>query len=199
MFTGIIQALGTIARIDETEGGRRLRIESEAVAGFGLAPGDSVAVDGACLTALDPDEGGFVADVSRETLRLTTLSELAPGDAVNLEPALRAGDALGGHMVTGHVDGLATLASLEPSGDNRVLAFDVPEELARYVARKGSVTLSGVSLTVNRVEGSRFWLNLIPHTLAVTTLGRLEPGDAVNLEVDLVARYLERLLADTEH
>ena len=194
MFTGIIKAQGRIASIQPTSGGKRLRIECDRLAEFALAVGDSIAVNGVCLTALEPNANSFFADASQETLSLTTLGRLAAGSIVNLEPALRAGDPLGGHLVSGHVDGIAALVEREQLGDNRRLRFEAPEALARYIAHKGSVTLDGVSLTVNRVEGARFDLNLIPHTLAVTTLGGLVPGDAVNLEVDQLARYMERLL-----
>ncbi len=155
--------------------------------------GDSICVSGACLTMLDPAGRQFSADVSQETLSLTTLGRLQEGQPVNLELALRAEDRLGGHLVTGHVDGLATLLSRRPDGRAERLEFEVPEHLARYVARKGSVCLDGVSLTVNSVQGRRFSVCLIPHTLEITTLGALGPGGHVNLEVDLVARYLERL------
>lgn len=198
MFTGIVQALGRIAAAESRAGGQRFRIESDAIAAFGLGVGDSVAVNGVCLTALMPEAGAFQADASPETLSLTTLGRLEVGSSVNLEPALKAGDALGGHMVSGHVDGMARLVDSEAAGDNRILRFEAPATLARYIAHKGSVTLDGVSLTVNRVDGSTFELNLIPHTLEVTTLGRLSPGDPVNLEVDLIARYLERLLEQRE-
>jgi riboflavin synthase len=194
MFTGIVRALGRITEAKPEAGGRRFRIESDAIAAFGLSVGDSVAVSGVCLTALSPDAAAFQADASPETLSLTTLGRLQVGSTVNLEPALQAGDALGGHMVSGHVDGTARLIDFESAGDNRILRFEAPASLSRYIAPKGSVTLDGVSLTVNRVDGSEFELNLIPHTLEVTTLGRLEPGDPVNLEADLIARYLERLL-----
>jgi riboflavin synthase len=194
MFTGIIKAQGRIGRLDDTTGGKRLRIECDRLAEFAPAVGDSIAVNGVCLTALEPESTSFVADASRETLNLTTLGQLQAGATVNLEPALRAGDPLGGHLVSGHVDGIAVLVEREQLGDNRRLRFEAPATLARYIAHKGSVTLDGVSLTVNRVEGNRFDLNLIPHTLAVTTLGSLMPGDAVNLEVDQLARYMERLL-----
>ncbi|MDT8450460.1 MAG: riboflavin synthase [Wenzhouxiangellaceae bacterium] len=193
MFTGIIKARGRVASLTPTSAGRRLVVECGALPEFTLAVGDSIAVSGVCLTALEPEDRRFAADVSPETLALTTLGGLAPGDAVNLEPALRAGDPLGGHLVSGHVDGLAELLDVRPEGDNRRMRFEAPASLARYIAPKGSVTLDGVSLTVNRVEHNRFELNLIPHTLAVTTLGALEPGDKVNLEVDPIARYVERL------
>jgi riboflavin synthase len=199
MFTGIVKAQGRVADIQAASGGKRFSIESQAVGGFGLQPGDSVAVNGVCLTALEPDLRSFAADASPETLNLTTLGALEVGAGVNLEPALKAGDALGGHMVSGHVDGMAVLADVEPAGDNRILRFEAPRTLSRYIAHKGSVTLDGVSLTVNRVDGHRFELNLIPHTLEVTTLGGLAPGDRVNLEVDLIARYLERLLEQRDH
>jgi len=194
MFTGIVKARGRLSRIAPTAGGKRLRIESDALAGFALVPGDSIAVNGVCLTALAPEAAAFEADASRETLDLTTLGRLEAGAEVNLEPALKAGDALGGHLVSGHVDGIATLVEVEPLGDNRRMRFEAPATLARYIAHKGSVTLDGVSLTVNRVDGAMFELNLIPHTLEITTLGALGPGDPVNLEVDQIARYLERLL-----
>ncbi|MFU8878041.1 MAG: riboflavin synthase [Wenzhouxiangellaceae bacterium] len=194
MFTGIVKARGRLSRISSTAGGKRLRIESDALAGFALVPGDSIAVNGVCLTALAPEAAAFEADASRETLQLTTLGRLQAGAEVNLEPALKAGDALGGHLVSGHVDGIATLVEVEPLGDNRRMRFEAPATLARYIAHKGSVTLDGVSLTVNRVDGAMFELNLIPHTLEITTLGALGPGDPVNLEVDQIARYLERLL-----
>lgn len=194
MFTGIIKAQGRIRALQATSGGKRFAVSLPRAAGIALNEGDSIAVNGVCLTALAPEPEGFAADASAETLGLTTLDRLAVGSTVNLEPALAAGQPLGGHLVSGHVDGIAVLAECEALGDNRRLAFDAPAALARYIAPKGSVTLDGVSLTVNRVDARRFELNLIPHTLAVTTLGRLEPGDQVNLEVDQIARYLERLL-----
>jgi riboflavin synthase len=160
-----------------------------------LGLGESVAVSGACLTVVARDGGRFVADVSRETLALTTLGELKPGAAVNLEAALRAGDPLGGHLVSGHVDGIAEVVSLH--GDARSLRVEVqaPAALARFLASKGSVALDGVSLTINEVQEARFGINLIPHTMERTTLGRLASGRRLNLEVDQLARYLERLLA----
>lgn len=195
MFTGIVRAQGRIARVEQVDGGRRIVIHAASLSRFGLATGDSVAVSGVCLTALDLEPEHFAADASRETLDLTTLGRLEAGDAVNLEPALKAGDALGGHLVSGHVDGMARLTEARPDGNSQRLRFEAPPTLSRYIAPKGSVTLDGVSLTVNSVDGNAFELNLIPHTLEVTTLGQLRPGDAVNLEVDQIARYLERLLA----
>ena len=160
----------------------------------GLHIGDSVCVQGCCLTVTELIGRAFAADVSRETLSLTTLGDLAVGSAVNLEPSLKAGDALGGHLVSGHVDGVAEVASVAGDARSTRVRITVPEHLARYIARKGSVAIDGVSLTVNDVEGATFGINLIPHTQQVTTLGRLKPGTCVNLEVDQVARYVERLL-----
>lgn len=199
MFTGIIRAMGCIGAAERGSAGARLSIECPELDSWRLATGDSVAVAGVCLTALEIGAGTFAADVSAETLARTGLGALAPGDPVNLEPALAAGDALGGHLVTGHVDGLARLESRTPEGESVRMRFVVPEALARFVAEKGAVTLDGVSLTVNRVDGSAFEVNLIPHTLRVTTLGRLQDNDRVNLEVDLIARYVDRLLEARKH
>lgn len=193
MFTGIVQAVGTVSRITPAEAGCRMRIDCAELAPGSWREGDSVAVAGCCLTALAIDQAGFSADLSAETLERTSLGGLESRAPVNLEPALAVGDRLGGHLVTGHVDGLAEVVSIRPAGESRIFRFRVPEALARFIAEKGSVTLDGVSLTVNAVDGRAFEVNLIPHTLAVTTLGRLEPGHRVNLEVDLLARYLERL------
>ncbi|TVQ30060.1 MAG: riboflavin synthase [Wenzhouxiangella sp.] len=199
MFTGIIQAMGTVAGIKRQHDGARLRIDCPELEPDRWQAGDSVAVAGCCLTALDMDARGFSADLSGETLARTSLGQLGENSRVNLEPALAVGDRLGGHLVTGHVDGLARLVMLTQLGDNWRLRFRVPAALARFVAEKGSVTLDGVSLTVNTVDGDEFEVNIIPHTLAVTTLGKLEEGQAVNLEVDLVARYLDRLLAQRDN
>jgi riboflavin synthase len=193
MFTGIVQAVGTVVDKTPAEAGCRLRIECAALEPGRWREGDSVSVAGCCLTALDIDHTAFSADLSAETLERTSLGRLERGSPVNLEPALALGERLGGHLVSGHVDGLAEVVSIRPSGDSRVLRFTAPAALARYIAEKGSVTLDGVSLTVNAVDGRDFEINLIPHTLAVTTLGQLESGSRVNLEVDLLARYLERL------
>lgn len=195
MFTGIVQAVGEIAAADDSDAGRRLRIHCRALRPDAWRTGDSVAVAGCCLSALAPGADGFAADVSAETLARTTLGSLGPGDAVNLEPALAMGERLGGHLVSGHVDDTAEVVECRDAGDSRVLRLAASEALAGYVAVKGSVTLDGVSLTVNAVDGARFEVNLIPHTLANTTLGRVGGGDRLNLEVDLLARYLARLLA----
>lgn len=194
MFTGIVQALGRIAELHSDGGDLRLHIESAQVDAARRALGASVAVNGVCLTVAAPTPDGFWADVSRETLEVTTLAALRTGAAVNLEPALRAGDALGGHLVTGHVDGVAEVRSVTADARSTRVELAAPAGLRRYLASKGSVTLDGVSLTVNEVGESTFGVNLIPHTLQVTTLGTLRPGSRVNLEVDALARYVERLL-----
>jgi len=199
MFTGIVQDVGRIAAIEAREGDTRLTI---AVVRLDLAPvheGDSICVQGCCVTALAIDARArtFEADLSRETLTLTTLGALQRGAPVNLEPSLRAGDPLGGHLVSGHVDGIARVVARTGDARSLRLELEVPRDLARYIARKGSVTLDGVSLTVNEVEGARFGVNLIPHTQTVTTLGRLEVDSTANLEVDALARYIERLLGDS--
>lgn len=195
MFTGIIQSLGTITRIEPCGGDVRLHIDAGALDLSDVAPGDSIAVSGVCLTALDPAGRSFVADVSNETLGLTTLGDAEAGTAVNLEKALRLSDRLGGHLVTGHVDGLAEVIAIEADGRSQRWCFRVPSGLARYIARKGSVCMDGVSLTVNAVHEDEFEVNLIPHTLELTTFSRRGIGDAVNIEVDLMARYAERLFA----
>ena len=193
MFTGIIQALGRITRIEPRGGDVRLHIETGSLDLSDVAPGDSIAVSGVCLTALEPSAQGFVADVSNETLGLTTLGDAAEGDTVNLEKALRLADRLGGHLVTGHIDGLAEVTAIETDARSQRWCFRVPSGLSRYIARKGSVCIDGVSLTVNAVDGDEFEVNLIPHTQEVTTFSRRKVGDAVNIEVDLMARYAERL------
>ena len=193
MFTGIIQALGRITRIEPRGGDVRLHIETGSLDLSDVAPGDSIAVSGVCLTALEPSVQGFFADVSNETLGLTTLGDAAEGDVVNLEKALRLADRLGGHLVTGHVDGLAEVTAIEIDARSQRWCFRVPSGLSRYIARKGSVCIDGVSLTVNAVDGDEFEVNLIPHTQQVTTFSQRRVGDAVNIEVDLMARYAERL------
>jgi riboflavin synthase len=198
MFTGIVQEIGEIRRFELLAGAggasdRRIEVACSIIPRERLELGASVSVDGVCLTVVAHGAGSFFADVSGETLSVTTLAAREAGARVNLEPALRAGDSLGGHWVSGHVDGIAEVVSA--AGDARSLRVELaaPDALARYVARKGSVTLDGVSLTVNEVVGSKFSINLIPHTLEVTTLGRLKPGTKLNLEIDLLARYVERL------
>jgi riboflavin synthase len=195
MFTGIIQDVGRIQQRDMRDGDMRLTIAVDQLDLARVAVGDSICVQGVCLTVAALTDRSFSADVSRETLALTTLGELEHLAAVNLEPALRAGDALGGHLVSGHVDGIATVIAVTLDARSSRVTVQAPVDLARYIARKGSVTLDGVSLTVNDVDATRFGINLIPHTLAVTTLGRLTSGARVNLEIDQVARYVERLAA----
>lgn len=192
MFTGIVQAVGRIERFDPSGAGARIRVHAGGLDLSDVAIGDSIAVNGCCLTVVARDGQGFEMDVSRETLDCT--AGFAPGAHLNLEKALRANDRLGGHLVTGHVDGIGRVLAVEPTGDNRVLRFSMPAALARYVARKGSVTVNGVSLTVNVAGADGFAVNLIPHTLGATNLGALRAGDAVNLEIDLIARYVERML-----
>jgi len=201
MFTGIIQAVGTLARRESRGGDLRIAVDAKALAGridaARLAVGESVAVNGACLTVVAIANGCFEADVSQETLRLTTLGDLAQGARVNLEAALRAGDPLGGHIMSGHVDGRARVAGLAMEGRSLRLEMEVPEGLARYIAAKGSVALDGVSLTVNEVTGRRFVVNLIPHTLEATNFRDLAAGRELNLEVDMLARYVERGLVQS--
>ncbi|MBI1394741.1 MAG: riboflavin synthase [Betaproteobacteria bacterium] len=192
MFTGIIQAVGTIAHFEANGEGARLHVRTPGWDLADVALGDSIAVNGCCLTVVSKDADAFAADLSRETLDCT--AGFLPGARLNLEKALRASDRLGGHLVTGHVDGVGEVTEVEAIGDNRRYAFRLPDALGRYVARKGSVTVNGVSLTVNTVDGDLFSVNLIPHTLAETNLGQLKVGDRVNLEVDLIARYVERML-----
>jgi riboflavin synthase len=195
MFTGIIQDVGRILALEALGGDTRLTVAVDRLDLARVAPGDSIAVAGVCLTALALDARAFSADVSRETLALTTIGDWRVGRRVNLEPALRAGDALGGHLVSGHVDGVAEVSTRADDARSQRFRIRVPQALARYIARKGSVALDGVSLTVNTVEQQEFEVNLVPHTLAATTLAGLGVGDRVNLEVDQIARYTERLLA----
>lgn len=197
MFTGIVQAVGTIEAITplqgEMRGGVRLTVEAGGLELSDVEVGDSVCVQGACLTVVAIAGGRLSFDVSRETLDCTT--GLAHPGNVNLETSLGLGDKLGGHLVTGHVDGVGEVLAFESAGESVLLHLRAPAGLAKYVARKGSICVDGVSLTVNRVDGDAFEINLIPHTLSVTTLARLAPGTRVNLEVDLIARYVERMLA----
>jgi riboflavin synthase len=192
MFTGIIAAVGTVATVQPTAGGVRLRIEAGGLSLADVAVGDSIAVNGVCLTVIALAADAFETDVSRETLGCT--AGFAAGARVNLEKALRLADRLGGHLVSGHVDGIGMVSRCEAAGDNRLLRIAPPAAVARYVARKGSVAVNGVSLTVNEVTGDDFCVNLIPHTLAATNLGALQAGERVNLEADLIARHVERLL-----
>jgi riboflavin synthase len=193
MFTGIIVATGRVASLAEKGGDLELGIDAAALDFTRMAVGDSVSVQGACLTVTRKEGTRFYADVSRETMDKTTLGVLVSGSNVNLEPSLRAGDALGGHWVSGHVDAVGTLRALAPDARSQRLEFELPASLMRFVAPKGSICVDGVSLTVNTVEGRRFGVNIIPHTLKATTLGELAVGDGVNIEIDVIARYLDRL------
>lgn len=194
MFTGIVQGVGRIRAVEPRGGDVTLWIETGPVPLADVQTGGSIAVSGACLTATRIEGNAFAADVSRETLSLTTLGQARDGTRVNIEKALQAGQALGGHYVTGHVDGVGEVVSRHDDARSVRVEFEVPPELARYVARKGSICVDGVSLTVNGVSGRRFDVNLVPHTLDLTILGDYRPGTRVNLEVDIIARYLERML-----
>lgn len=198
MFTGIIESLGQIAEAAQVGGDRRMLIAAPAGYLKDAQLGDSIAVNGVCLTAVEFRKDGFAADLSAETLSATTAAQWSVGTAVNLERALTPSKPLGGHLVSGHVDGVGRLLKKFEEARSWRMVIEVPKELARYVARKGSICIDGVSLTVNEVSASTFGVNIVPHTMAHTTLGRLKEGDAVNLEVDQIARYLERLLAARE-
>jgi riboflavin synthase len=191
MFTGIITAVGRIAEVKASPGGVRVSIDAGGLPLEDVALGDSIAVSGVCLTVVRVDAGAFEVDVSEETLACATGFET--GAPVNLEKALRLSDRLGGHLVSGHVDARGVVERFDAAGDNRLLEITLPRELSRYIARKGSVAVDGVSLTINAVEGHRFSVNLIPHTVANTNFARLRPGMSVNIEVDLLARYIERM------
>ena len=198
MFTGIVQTTGTVAGTEKRGGDLRLVIHAPELAMAGIPPGESISVSGCCLTVLTGDDDALAFDVSNETLSLTTLGDLREGDRVNLEPALRLSDRLGGHLVSGHVDGTGMIDSIEPDARSQRWTLRAPPTLMRYIAAKGSICVDGVSLTVNEVDGHRFGVNLIPHTVAATTFGDRSVGDRVNLEVDLLARYIERMLSRPE-
>jgi len=195
MFSGIVAAVGQIKQLTPRNDGTptvRLTVDAGCLDLDDVTQGDSIACNGVCLTVVDKQDTCFCVDVSPETLSCTIGLD-APGP-INLEKALRLADRLGGHLVSGHVDGVGEVIRFDPVGDNRLLEIRAPEPLAKYIARKGSITVNGVSLTTNSVSGACFTINLIPHTLEVTTLGRLHPGARVNLEIDLIARYVERML-----
>jgi riboflavin synthase len=195
VFTGIVQDVGRVQVLEPRGGDVHMVIEFDRLDLAGIRIGDSICVQGCCLTATELLGRAFAADVSRESLNLTTLGDLRPGTPVNLEPSLKAGDSLGGHLVSGHVDGVGSITAISGDARSQRLKVAVPPELARYIARKGSVAVDGVSLTINEVDGNVFGVNIIPHTQSVTTLGRLVVGTRVNLEIDQVARYVERLLS----
>lgn len=194
MFTGIIEAVGSVAALTPSGGDVTLRIDSGALDLGDVKLGDSIATNGVCLTVVALPGNGFCADVSAETLSLTSLGQLRVGSPVNLEKALLAGARLGGHLVSGHVDGLGTVLRLAADARSTRIDIEAPRELARYIAHKGSITVDGISLTVNQVDGAVFSLNIVPHTQQWTNIGNWQPGTRVNLEVDVIARYLERLL-----
>ncbi len=198
MFTGIIEALGRIAALQPRSGDLRVHVATNTLDLHGVAIGDSIATNGVCLTVVELPGDGYWADVSRESLAFTTIEQWRVGDAVNLERALTPQSRLGGHIVSGHVDGVGEVVSIVPEGDSRRISIAAPQELAPYLAAKGSITVDGVSLTVNEVSDQpdgtcHFALNIIPHTAEVTTLGALGPGSKVNLEIDVLARYLKRM------
>lgn len=193
MFTGIVAATGKVRHSQALEDGMRLTIEAGALDLSDVAVGDSIACNGVCLTVIDVGGGYFSVDVSRETLKCT--AGLDGNNPLNLEKALRLADRLGGHLVSGHVDGVGEVRKFERIGESHELVILAPQELAKYIARKGSIAVNGVSLTTNRVDGAEFSINLIPHTIEVTTLKHLAPGSRVNLEIDLIARYVERMMA----
>jgi riboflavin synthase len=197
VFSGLVRGVGRILERVDAGGDRRLTIGIAQVRMPRPEPGASVAVNGVCLTAVDCGVDRFETDVSAETLAVTTLGDLTAGTGVNLEPALKVGDPLDGHWVTGHVDGVGRIVTIEPAGGSLRLVVEAPAELGRYVARKGSIAVDGVSLTVNAVDDARFEVNVIPHTREMTVIGGYAPGHAVNIEVDIIARYLERLGRDS--
>ncbi|MGH8154185.1 MAG: riboflavin synthase [Rhodanobacteraceae bacterium] len=199
MFTGIVRSTGRVTGTEPRAGDLRITVEAPALGLADVAEGDSIAVSGCCLTVTGCERDELVFDVSRETLSVTTLGDLREGDRVNLEEALRLSDRLGGHLVSGHVDGIGTITAIGPDARSQRWTLEAPAALARFIAAKGSICVDGVSLTVNEVEGRQFGVNLIPHTVGQTTFGDRRVGDRVNLEVDMLARYVARLLANPEH
>ncbi|MBI3899109.1 MAG: riboflavin synthase [Gammaproteobacteria bacterium] len=195
MFTGIVEAVGVLRTIERRDGDVRAVIGAGTLDLADVKIGDSISTGGVCLTVSVLTADSFEVDISAETLACTTWNQRRVGDRLNLEKALAVGQRLGGHLVSGHVDGIGTLEARTAQDRSIVMRFAAPPALARYIAEKGSICIDGVSLTVNRIDGARFEVNLVPHTLEVTTLGQLQGGDAVNIEIDLIARYLERLLA----
>ena len=194
MFTGIISAIGDISELEQRDGDVRLTIRTGNLSLADVHLGDSIACNGACLTAVELTGEGFIADVSVETLNLTTIVNWQVGNRINLEKAMQASDRFGGHIVSGHVDGIGEVISLHEDARSWRFRIRAPRELAKYIAHKGSITVDGTSLTINKVEGAEFELNIVPHTMTHTVMGDYKVGTKVNLEVDLVARYLERLL-----
>ena len=193
MFTGIIQAKGSIQEVISSKEGAHLKINSNTLNLSDSKIGDSIAVDGVCLTLTELSEDWFSADVSNETMSCTTFSELSQGQRVNLERSLRLNQGIDGHLVSGHVDGIGEIHSIDEDGDSVRIKVEVQGDIMKYIANKGSICINGVSLTVNSVESNIFDVNIVPHTFSVTTLGELKPNSNVNLEIDLIARYVERL------
>jgi riboflavin synthase len=193
VFTGIVRERGTVSSIGGDESGVRLRVAAPEAAGQ-AAVGDSISISGVCLTVVAVEDGEVEFDAVAETLRRSSLGRLAAGDQVNVEPALRAGEPLGGHYVQGHVDGVGRVRSVESEGDGVLVVFEAPADVLRYCVEKGSIAIEGVSLTITHVDEDGFGVALVPHTLAETTLGALRPGDEVNLEADVLAKYVERLV-----
>lgn len=194
MFTGIVAALGKVERCQQKEGDLRVTLDVSGLDMADVSKGDSIAVNGTCLTAVEFDDRSFTADVSAETVALTSPKQWQVGARVNLEKALTPTTRLGGHLVMGHVDGKGRVAQIAPVGQSLLIEIEAPAHLARYIAKKGSVTLDGISLTVNRVDGRSFYLNIVPHTAEITNIKEWRVGGEVNLEVDVIARYLERLV-----
>ncbi len=194
MFTGIVKAVGAIASLQQHDGDIRLRVESPDLPWSDYEPGESIAVNGACLTVVALHDNGFETDVSIETLNVTALGQCAPGARVNLEPAMGFGERMGGHLVSGHIDCKGKITAIRSDGRSIRINIEIPEAYARYVAKKGSICVDGVSLTINEVSGCAFELNIIPHTIDTTIIGEYVVGTVVNIEVDLLARYIERLL-----
>ena len=199
MFTGIIQAKGSIREVSSSKEGARLKINSNELNLLDSKVGDSIAVDGVCLTATEVADNWFSVDVSNETMSCTTFSKLNQGQNVNLEKSLRLNQGIDGHLVSGHVDGVGTVNSIDKDGESIRIKIEVQSDIVKYIAKKGSICVNGVSLTVNSVENNIFDVNIVPHTFSVTTLGELKLNSNVNLEIDQVARYVERLLTLKDH
>ena len=195
MFSGIVEDIGAVQALEKKDKGVLLRIGVRKIDAGELAPGESVAVNGVCLTVVSAGDGSFSVDVSHETLSRTNLFGLRAGSGVNLERSLRVGDRMGGHIVTGHVDGVGAVESISPAGESRVFSFSIPASLAKYVVEKGSVAVSGVSLTVNSVKDTEFSVNIIPYTLRETTFSEFRRGSEVNIECDIIGKYVEKMLS----
>ena len=198
MFSGIVEDIGVLRALEEKDKGVVLRVGVRKIDAGELVLGESVAVNGVCLTVVSVEDGSFSVDASHETLSRTNLSGLRAGSGVNLERSLRVGDRMGGHIVTGHVDGVGTVQSVAPAGESRVFSFSIPAALAKYVVEKGSVAVDGVSLTVNSVRGTEFSVNIIPYTLRETTFSEFRRGREVNIECDIIGKYVEKMLSGTD-